>query len=50
MENLEVGITTVIQSKINDLISEQNSITYWALTHVGKEADFHQRKSFILNF
>lgn len=48
-QDLEVGITTVIQSKINDLISEQNSITYWALTHVGKEADFHQRKSFILN-
>ena len=47
---LEVGITTVIQSNINDLISEKNSITYWALTHVGKEADFHQRKSFILNF
>ena len=46
---LEVGITTVIQSKINDLISEQNSITYLALTHIGKEADFHQRKSFILN-
>jgi len=46
---LEVGITTVIQSKINDLIFEQNSITYWALTHVGKEADFHQRKSFILD-
>jgi hypothetical protein len=46
---LEVGITTVIQSKINELISEQNSITYWALTHVGKEADFHQRKSFMLN-
>ena len=46
---LEVGITTVIQSNINDLISEQNSITYWALTHVSKEADFHQRKSFILD-
>ena len=46
---LEIGITTVIQSKINDLISEQDAITYWALTHVGKEADFHQRKSFILS-
>ena len=46
---LEIGITTVIQSKINDLISEQDAITYWALTHVGKEADFHQRKSFILD-
>ena len=48
-QNLEVGITTVIQSKINNLISEQDAITYWALTHVGQEADFHQRKSFILS-
>jgi len=48
-QDLEVGITTVIQSKINNLISEQNSITYWALTHVGQEADFHQKKSFILD-
>ena len=48
-QNLEVGITSVIQSNINNLISEENSITYWALTHVAKEADFHQRKSFILN-
>ena len=46
---LEVGITTVIQSKINNLISEQDSVTYWALTHVGQEADFHQRKSFIFS-
>jgi hypothetical protein len=51
-QNLEVGITTVIQSKINNLIFGQDTIdtiTYWALTHVGQEADFHQRKSFILN-
>jgi hypothetical protein len=47
-QDLEVGITTVIQTKINNLISEQNSITYWALTHVAQEANFHQRKSFIL--
>ena len=46
---LEVGITTVIQSQINNLISEQDAITYWALTHVGQEADFHQRNSFILS-
>jgi hypothetical protein len=46
---LEASITTVIQSNINNLISEQDAITYWALTHVGKEADFHQRKSFIFN-
>ncbi len=48
-QDLEVAITTVIQRKINNLISEENSITYWALTHVAKEADFHQRKSFIFN-
>ena len=42
---LEVGITTVIQDKMND----RNSITYWALTHGEKEADFHQRKSFIID-
>ena len=46
---LEASITTVIQSKINNLISEQDAITYWALTHVAQEADFHQRKSFILS-
>ena len=46
---LEASITTVIQSKINNLISEQDAITYWALTYVTQEADFHQRKSFILN-
>jgi hypothetical protein len=46
---LEASITTVIQSKINNLISEQDAITYWALTHVGQEADFHQRKSFIVS-
>ena len=49
MQTLEVGITTVIQSNINNLISEKDAITYWALTHVGQEADFHQRKSFILD-
>ena len=48
-QNLEVSITTVIQSKINEIIFAQDSITYWALTHVAQEADFHQRKSFILN-
>jgi hypothetical protein len=46
---LEASITTVIQSKINNLISEKDAITYWALTHVAQEADFHQRKSFILS-
>jgi hypothetical protein len=46
---LEASITTVIQSNINNLISEKDAITYWALTHVGQEADFHQRKSFIFD-
>jgi len=48
-QDLEVAITTVIQSKVNYLISEKDAITYWALTHVAQEADFHQRESFILN-
>lgn len=38
---LNVGITTVIKSK-------DQSITYWALTHAAKEADFHQRASFTI--
>lgn len=44
-EELEVGITTVIKNKIN----EADSITYWALEHRAREADFHQRKSFIIS-
>lgn len=40
-QELEVAIATVLQSK-------NNSISYWALTHPGSEADFHQRDSFIL--
>jgi hypothetical protein len=38
---LEVAITTVI--KHND-----GTVTYWALTHQGAEADFHRRDSFII--
>jgi hypothetical protein len=38
---IEVGITTVIKH-IN------SEVTYWALTHVGAEADFHLRDSFIV--
>jgi hypothetical protein len=38
---LEVGITTVIQA-------ENGQISYWALTHCGREADFHRRESFVI--
>ncbi len=40
-QQIEVSITTVIKSS-------QSEISYWALTHCGTEADFHQRDSFIL--
>ena len=40
-QSLEVGITTVIKSK-------EGNLSYWALTHYGEEADFHQRESFIV--
>jgi hypothetical protein len=36
-----VGITTVIKHK-------DGEVTYWALIHQGKEADFHIRESFIV--
>jgi hypothetical protein len=39
--DLEISVTTVIKST-------QDEISYWALTHKGKEADFHLRDSFIL--
>jgi hypothetical protein len=39
--DLEVSVTAVIKST-------QDAISYWALTHTGKEADFHLRDSFIL--
>jgi hypothetical protein len=38
---IEVSVTMVIES-------EQNQISYWALTHTGTEADFHRRDSFII--
>ncbi|MEB3310350.1 MAG: DOMON-like domain-containing protein [Snowella sp.] len=41
-QELNVGITTVIESK-------NQTITYWALTHAAKEADFHQRASFTIH-
>ncbi len=37
---LEIGITTVINLN--------NQLSYWALTHVGTEADFHLRDSFMI--
>ncbi|MBD2329378.1 DOMON-like domain-containing protein [Alkalinema sp. FACHB-956] len=40
-QSLDVGITTVIQDK-------SGTVTYWALTHLGEQADFHRRDSFIL--
>jgi hypothetical protein len=39
--DLEISVTTVIES-------DRNEISYWALTHTGKEADFHLRDSFML--
>lgn len=38
---LQAGICAVIQSS-------QHSLSYWALTHCGPQADFHHRDSFIL--
>jgi len=40
-QDLEVGVTTVIEDK-------QNQLSYWALSHPGKEADFHLRSSFAI--
>lgn len=41
-ETLEVAITAVIKHS-------NNTVNYWALTHCGKEADFHLRDSFIID-
>lgn len=38
-QSIDLGITAVI---------ETDQITYWALKHCGKEADFHLRESFAL--
>ena len=38
---IDVGITAVIKHK-------DGEVTYWALIHQGKEADFHIRESFIV--
>ena len=39
---LEIGISTVIESS-------EGTISYWALTHPEKIADFHNRNSFIIH-
>lgn len=41
-ENLEIGITAVIES-------QEQRLSYWALTHTTSAADFHQRDSFTIN-
>ncbi|MDJ0674574.1 MAG: DOMON-like domain-containing protein [Calothrix sp. MO_167.B42] len=40
-QNIDIAITTVVKD-INGII------TYWALDHIGEEADFHLRDSFTL--
>ena len=40
-QDLEMSVTTVVKST-------EDEISYWALTHQGKEADFHLRDSFII--
>lgn len=40
-QSIAASITAVILSK-------QDSVSYWALTHCAPQADFHQRDSFIL--
>lgn len=40
-QKIEIAITTVI--KKND-----DEVSYWAVTHKGKEADFHLRESFAI--
>jgi hypothetical protein len=40
-KRLEIGITAVIEER-------SASTRYWAMTHTGKEADFHRRDSFTL--
>ncbi|MEM9507543.1 MAG: DOMON-like domain-containing protein [Cyanobacteria bacterium P01_E01_bin.35] len=41
-QNLEVGITTVIENR-------EQQLSYWALSHPQKEADFHHRDSFLID-
>ena len=41
-QNLEIGITTVVED-------QEQTLSYWALSHPAKEADFHHRDAFIIN-
>ncbi len=41
VQPIEVAITTVIQAS-------QGELSYWAITHCGKVADFHLRASFTM--
>ena len=40
-QSLEIGVTAVIEDR-------ENQLSYWALNHPGKEADFHLRDSFAI--
>lgn len=40
-QNLEIGISAVLES-------QGGGLTYWALTHPGPQADFHQRQGFLI--
>lgn len=41
-QKLKVGITSVIEDR-------DSRLSYWALNHPGKEADFHHRDSFAID-
>ncbi len=41
-QDLEMSVTTVTKSSQNDL-------SYWAISHSGKQADFHLRDSFVIS-
>ena len=40
-QNLEIGMTTVVED-------QEQTLSYWALSHPAKEADFHRRDSFLI--
>ena len=40
--DLDIGVTAIIQTK-------DGHESYWALSHPGQHADFHQRESFIIS-
>jgi hypothetical protein len=40
---LEVAISTVLQHR-------DGQLSYWALTHLGSEPDFHRRQGFLIRF